>query len=138
MNFFGVGLPEMLVIFTVALLVFGPRKLPEISRTVAKTMKSLQQASKDFEREMNREISAVESTVTTTPTPIPATPPVAVAPAPETNAEQPVETSVGSAEAGSDDINSALSPQEHLAASDDEALSPEPEPEPDRDPASVA
>jgi len=70
MNFFGIGLPEMLVIFTVALLIFGPRKLPEMSRTIAKTIKSLQQASRDFEVEMNREIKAAETR------PIP-TPPIA-------------------------------------------------------------
>jgi sec-independent protein translocase protein TatA len=32
MNIFGIGLPEMAVIFTIALLVFGPKKLPEIGQ----------------------------------------------------------------------------------------------------------
>jgi len=67
MNFFGIGLPEMLVIFTVALLIFGPRKLPEISRSVAKTIKSLQQASRDFEMEMKRELEATETRGTAPP-----------------------------------------------------------------------
>lgn len=60
MNFLGVGLPEMLVIFTVALLVFGPRKLPEIGRTLAKTLRSLQEASKEFEAQLNREVQELE------------------------------------------------------------------------------
>ncbi len=60
MNFFGVGLPEMLVIFTVALLVFGPRKLPEIGRTLAKTLRSLQDASKEFETQLNKEARELE------------------------------------------------------------------------------
>ncbi|NJO85510.1 MAG: TatA/E family twin arginine-targeting protein translocase [Synechococcaceae cyanobacterium RM1_1_27] len=55
MNFLGVGLPEMILIFVVALLVFGPRKLPEISRTIAKSLKTLQDASKEFETTLNRE-----------------------------------------------------------------------------------
>ena len=60
MNFLGVGLPEMLVIFAVALLVFGPRKLPEIGRTLAKTLRSLQDASKEFEAQLNKEAQELE------------------------------------------------------------------------------
>jgi len=50
----------MLVIFTVALLVFGPRKLPEIGRTLAKTLRSLQDASKEFETQLNKEARELE------------------------------------------------------------------------------
>ena len=60
MNFLGVGLPEMILIFVVALLVFGPRKLPEISRTIAKSLKTLQDASKEFETTLNREANELE------------------------------------------------------------------------------
>lgn len=60
MNLFGVGLPEMAVILVVGLLIFGPRKLPEIGRTVAKTIKSLQSASKEFEAELRRETSNLD------------------------------------------------------------------------------
>ncbi len=60
MNFLGIGLPEMLVIFAVALLVFGPRKLPEIGRTLAKTLRSLQDASREFEAQLNREAQELE------------------------------------------------------------------------------
>ncbi|MEN9231290.1 MAG: TatA/E family twin arginine-targeting protein translocase [Thermostichus sp. DG02_5_bins_236] len=68
MNFFGVGLPEMLVIFTVALLVFGPRKLPEIGRTLAKTLRSLQDASREFETQLNKEARELEKATRTTTT----------------------------------------------------------------------
>ena len=42
MNVFGVGLPEMAVIGAVALLVFGPKRLPELGRTLGKTLKGFQ------------------------------------------------------------------------------------------------
>jgi sec-independent protein translocase protein TatA len=54
MNIFGIGLPEMAVILIVALLIFGPKKLPEIGRTMGKTLKSFQDASKEFEAEIKR------------------------------------------------------------------------------------
>ncbi len=50
----------MLVIFAVALLVFGPRKLPEIGRTLAKTLRSLQDASREFEAQLNKEAQELE------------------------------------------------------------------------------
>ena len=54
MNVFGVGLPEMAVICAVALLVFGPKRLPELGKTLGKTLKGFQSASKEFEREINK------------------------------------------------------------------------------------
>ncbi|HSF73903.1 MAG TPA: TatA/E family twin arginine-targeting protein translocase, partial [Microcoleus sp.] len=46
MNIFGIGLPEMAVIFTIALLVFGPKKLPEIGRSMGKAIRGFQDASR--------------------------------------------------------------------------------------------
>ena len=61
MNVFGVGLPEMAVICAVALLVFGPKRLPELGRTLGKTLKGFQSASKEFEREINKAMAEPES-----------------------------------------------------------------------------
>ena len=61
MNVFGVGLPEMAVIGAVALLVFGPKRLPELGRTLGKTLKGFQSASKEFEREINKAMAESES-----------------------------------------------------------------------------
>ncbi len=65
MNVFGIGLPEMAIIFVVALLIFGPKKLPEIGRTFGKTLRSFQDASREFQEEFEKEAKAVEKTVTT-------------------------------------------------------------------------
>ena len=61
MNIFGVGLPEMAVIGAVALLVFGPKRLPELGRTLGKTLKGFQSASKEFEREINKAMADPEA-----------------------------------------------------------------------------
>lgn len=63
MNIFGIGLPEMALIMMVALLVFGPKKLPEIGRSLGKALKGFQDASKEFEDEFKKEAARIEKTV---------------------------------------------------------------------------
>ena len=57
MNVFGIGLPEMAVIAAIALVVFGPKRLPELGRTLGRTLRSFQSASQDFEKEVRGAIS---------------------------------------------------------------------------------
>lgn len=66
MNIFGIGLPEMAVIMVVALLVFGPKKLPEIGRSMGKAIRSFQDASQEFQDEFKKEASQLEEAVKTT------------------------------------------------------------------------
>jgi sec-independent protein translocase protein TatA len=60
MNFFGIGLPEMAVIAAIGLLVFGPKRLPELGRTLGRTLKGFQSASSEFEKEFRTAIATVE------------------------------------------------------------------------------
>jgi sec-independent protein translocase protein TatA len=66
MNFFGIGLPEMAVIFVVALLVFGPKKLPEIGRSLGKAIRGFQEASSEFQNEFQKEATQLQEVVKTT------------------------------------------------------------------------
>ncbi len=51
MNIFGIGLPEMAVIAAIGLLVFGPKRLPELGKTLGRTLRGFQTASQEFEKE---------------------------------------------------------------------------------------
>lgn len=58
---FGLSFTELVFIFFVALLIFGPRKLPEIGRTLGKMMNQFRQASNEFKRAWEAEVD-LEST----------------------------------------------------------------------------
>jgi TatA/E family protein of Tat protein translocase len=49
----GIGGWEIMVIFFVVLLVFGPKRIPEVARGLGKGMRELRRISTDFQREMN-------------------------------------------------------------------------------------
>lgn len=65
MNVFGIGLPEMALILVIALLVFGPKKLPEIGKSLGKAIRGFQDASKEFEAEFKREAEQIEQAAKT-------------------------------------------------------------------------
>ena len=54
--FGSIGMPELILIFVVALLVFGPRKLPEIGKSLGKGLAEFKRASDDLKRTIEQEI----------------------------------------------------------------------------------
>tara|TARA_B100000963_G_scaffold28660_1_gene21186 strand:- start:795 stop:1040 length:246 start_codon:yes stop_codon:yes gene_type:complete len=61
MNIFGVGLPEVTVILVLALIIFGPKKLPELGKQLGKTLQSLKKASNEFQEELNKVVNEPEN-----------------------------------------------------------------------------
>jgi TatA/E family protein of Tat protein translocase len=59
--FGSLGLPELLLIFAVALIVFGPRKLPEIGRTLGKALGEFKKATDDLKNTIEREVHIEET-----------------------------------------------------------------------------
>ena len=54
------GWPEMMFIFVLALILFGPRKLPEIGRTIGKAMGEFRRASSELKSTFEREMQSLE------------------------------------------------------------------------------
>ena len=54
--FGSIGGPEVILLFIAALLLFGPRRLPEIGRTLGKTVADFRRATNDFRMNLEREV----------------------------------------------------------------------------------
>ena len=52
------GMPELLLIFVIALLLFGPRKMPQIGKSVGRALGEFRRASNDFKRTIEDEVAA--------------------------------------------------------------------------------
>lgn len=72
------GFPELIFILALALLIFGPRKLPEIGRTIGKAMGEFRRATTDLKRSFDTELAVEEpprKSFQPTPKPSAANPP---------------------------------------------------------------
>jgi len=58
--FGSLGFPELLVIFVIALIVFGPRKLPELGRSLGRSINEFKRASNELRSTLDDEIRAEE------------------------------------------------------------------------------
>jgi TatA/E family protein of Tat protein translocase len=58
--FGSIGMPELIIIFVIALIIFGPRKLPELGRSLGKSLGEFKKASNEFQRSLDEEIRLEE------------------------------------------------------------------------------
>ena len=56
MDFFGIGTGEILLVLVLALIIWGPGRLPEIARTIGKTVRALKKASFDITSAVTKEL----------------------------------------------------------------------------------
>jgi sec-independent protein translocase protein TatA len=57
---FGFGMPQILIILAIALIIFGPQKLPELARTLGKALADFKRATNDFKASIEEETRAQE------------------------------------------------------------------------------
>ena len=76
--FGSLGMPELIVIFVIALIVFGPRKLPELGRSLGRGINEFKKATSALQSTLEDEVRAEEHRDTTARVvpPSPAAPPV--------------------------------------------------------------
>lgn len=61
------GFPEMAFLFVMALLLFGPKKLPEIGRQIGRALNEFKRASNEFKSQIEAEIANIERETAQTP-----------------------------------------------------------------------
>ncbi len=65
-NMFGIGTSELLIVLLIALLVFGPKEIPKIARTLGRGMRELQRAKEELRQTIYTETEDEEEEETTT------------------------------------------------------------------------
>ena len=58
--FGSIGMPELIIIFVIALIIFGPRKLPELGRSLGKSLSEFKRASNELKSTLEEEIRVEE------------------------------------------------------------------------------
>jgi len=68
--FGSIGMPELIVIFVIALIVFGPRRLPDLGRSLGRAISEFKRATNDLSNSWEQEVRTEQARLNTTPQPI--------------------------------------------------------------------
>ena len=55
-----IGMPELVIIMVIALIIFGPRKLPELGRSIGRSLNEFKKASNELRSTLDEEIRVEE------------------------------------------------------------------------------
>lgn len=58
--FGSIGMPELVIILVIALIIFGPRKLPELGKSLGKSINEFKKASTELQNTLEKEIQIEE------------------------------------------------------------------------------
>jgi sec-independent protein translocase protein TatA len=67
MDFFGIGFGEILLIIILALIIFGPGRLPEIARTIGRMTRSLRKTTSELTASLTKEVDTIEKDLSSQP-----------------------------------------------------------------------
>ena len=81
-----IGMPELIIILTLALIIFGPRKLPELGRSLGKSLGEFKRASNELRNTLDEEIRVEEERTSAQRAATPPPPPAPEVPIDESGA----------------------------------------------------
>jgi sec-independent protein translocase protein TatA len=89
--FGSIGMPELIIILVIALIIFGPRKLPELGKSLGRSLNEFKKASTDLQNTLEQEIKIEEQKEAAAKAPVTA-PPAEVLPNQDADNAPPRET----------------------------------------------
>ncbi len=60
MNLFGIGLPEIFFILLIAFVIFGPKRILDISRSAGRAMRNISKTASDYTSDIEKEMNALD------------------------------------------------------------------------------